>query len=362
LTVSRVLMLFNRPRAALLAEAEQGRCPDELLYGLRTLRERGWPIETSDDGFAPSWTTRAYRLLNDVLSHGGRRTGFHLQQALRLRTRLRRAELIFATADSSGMPVLLLRALGLIRTPVITSSIGLAETFGEPVGAVYGLYRRLLREAAAVIVYASDERAALIKLFGLAPEKVHFVTFGVQTDFFAGVATTAGPPLAFGIDHRRAWPTFLAAAAGYDGALELVSNPDLLRGLARPRNVLALPPEPIADLRARMQRARFVVLPVRDNNYSGATISLLQAMAAGKAVIVSRTRAVADGYGLVDGENCLLVPPGDVPALAAALDRLAHDEALVARLGANAAAHVRARHDIVHLATALENVWRGVRP
>jgi len=101
---------------------------------------------------------------------------------------------------------------------------------------------------------------------------------------------------------------------------------------------------------------------LRDNNYSGATISLLQAMAAGKAVIVSRTRAVADGYGLIDGENCLLVPPGDVPTLAAALDRLARDEKLIARLGVNAAAHVRAHHDIAHLATALENVWREVRP
>lgn len=354
----RVLMLFNKPRAARLAEAEQGRCPDELLYGLRTLRTRGWDVETSDDGFARTIGSRAYHALNHVLSRGGRRTGFHLKQALRLRERIRRADVVFATADSSGMPVLLLQALGLSKTPVVYSSIGLAETFGQPIGAVYGLYRRLLREAAAVIVYAPGERDALAKMFGLAPEKIHFVPFGVQTQFFAGEKSVAGPPLAFGIDHRRDWPTLFAAVAGFAGTLELVTNPDLLRGLARPRNVVALPPEPIAALRDRLLQARFVVLPVRDNNYSGATISLLQAMAAGKAVIVSRTRAIADGYGLVDGENCLLVEPGDVPALAGAIDRLARDDESAARLGAAAAAHVRAHHDIRRLAASIETVLR----
>ena len=39
--------------------------------------------------------------------------------------------------------------------------------------------------------------------------------------------------------------------------------------------------------------------------------TLLQAMAHGKPVVVSRTAAIAEGYGLEDGENCRLVPPGD---------------------------------------------------
>jgi glycosyltransferase involved in cell wall biosynthesis len=86
------------------------------------------------------------------------------------------------------------------------------------------------------------------------------------------------------------------------------------------------------ELRERLAAAPFVVLPVRENNYSGGTISLLQAMAAGKAVIVSRTAAVREGYGLADGENCLLVPPGDGAALAEAMERLRNDRDLAARL------------------------------
>jgi glycosyltransferase involved in cell wall biosynthesis len=104
------------------------------------------------------------------------------------------------------------------------------------------------------------------------------------------------------------------------------------------------------------------VLPVVDNSYTGATISLLQSMAAGRAAIVSRTRAIAEGYGLIDGENCLLVPPGDAEALAAAISRLRGDPATARRLGESAAAHVRAGFTIERLVDDLERALREALP
>ena len=44
---------------------------------------------------------------------------------------------------------------------------------------------------------------------------------------------------------------------------------------------------------------------------------------------------------VTDGESALVVPPGDVAATAAALDRLARDEALGLRLAARASIEVR---------------------
>jgi glycosyltransferase involved in cell wall biosynthesis len=37
-------------------------------------------------------------------------------------------------------------------------------------------------------------------------------------------------------------------------------------------------------------------------------------MALAKPVVVSRTDAIASGYGLEDGQNCRFVPPGDASA------------------------------------------------
>jgi glycosyltransferase involved in cell wall biosynthesis len=65
----------------------------------------------------------------------------------------------------------------------------------------------------------------------------------------------------------------------------------------------------------------------------------LEAMAAGAAVVVSRIGGLPEA--VTDGESGLVVEPGDVAALAGALDRLAGDATLRAALGAGARARVQ---------------------
>ncbi|MDX6407724.1 MAG: hypothetical protein QOE13_795, partial [Gaiellaceae bacterium] len=88
--------------------------------------------------------------------------------------------------------------------------------------------------------------------------------------------------------------------------------------------------------RERLAQARVVALPVRANSYSGATTTLLQAMAMAKPVVVSRTEAIEEGYGLVNGVNCRLVAPGDAEAFGAALDELLENPTAAAALGQQA--------------------------
>lgn len=66
--------------------------------------------------------------------------------------------------------------------------------------------------------------------------------------------------------------------------------------------------------------------------------TLLEALAAGTPVIATEVGGIPEV--LRDGENGLLVPAGDVDALAAAIDRLVHDDALRASLAAAAAPSV----------------------
>jgi glycosyltransferase involved in cell wall biosynthesis len=75
----------------------------------------------------------------------------------------------------------------------------------------------------------------------------------------------------------------------------------------------------LAQVRDALSAARVVALPVKPNTYSGATTVLLQAMALAKPVVVSRTDAIAAGYGLEDRVNCRLVEPGDAEAFEQAL-------------------------------------------
>ena len=100
----------------------------------------------------------------------------------------------------------------------------------------------------------------------------------------------------------------------------------------------ALPP---FFARATAFVAPYVVLASGDKD--GIPTSVVEAMAAGLPIVASDVGAI--GEVVVDGQEGLLVPPGDPAALAAALRRLFADGSLAARLGAAAARRFDAEFD-----------------
>jgi glycosyltransferase involved in cell wall biosynthesis len=86
-------------------------------------------------------------------------------------------------------------------------------------------------------------------------------------------------------------------------------------------------------------------------------LAVLEAMAAGKAVVAADT----DGPRLLieSGVSGVLVPPGDVDALSAALARLLDDPAARAALGAEASL-VGERHGVDDMVRNFETLWDDV--
>ena len=102
---------------------------------------------------------------------------------------------------------------------------------------------------------------------------------------------------------------------------------------------------------AALAAASVVAVPsvtAASGDRDGLPVVLLEAMAAGRAVVASDLPGIADV--VVDGSTGLLVSPGDVTALATALARLLDDASLRGRLG-SAAAVAAAELDIAAAAT-----------
>ena len=76
-------------------------------------------------------------------------------------------------------------------------------------------------------------------------------------------------------------------------------------------------------------------VPAESGDQDGPPVVLLEAMAAGCAIVASSLAGI-DAV-LVDGHTGLLVPPGDSAALAAAVSKLLRDGDLRAKLGGAAA-------------------------
>lgn len=119
-----------------------------------------------------------------------------------------------------------------------------------------------------------------------------------------------------------------------------------------PPGVTVLESMPHGTVMAAWRRALFGVFPSLSPEPFGMVVH--EAMSRGKAVIGTEPGGHRDM--VVDGENGLLVPSGDVAALAGAMERLIADEELRDRLGA--AAELRAeRFKADHWVPTLERLY-----
>jgi glycosyltransferase involved in cell wall biosynthesis len=109
-----------------------------------------------------------------------------------------------------------------------------------------------------------------------------------------------------------------------------------------------------ADLVHHLRSAELVVVP---SLFEGFSLPLIEAMACATPVVATTGGALPEVAGR-DGETALLVPPGDAPALAAAIGRALADPDLRARLGAAGRARVVDRFSWRAAAAGTVEVYR----
>jgi glycosyltransferase involved in cell wall biosynthesis len=288
------------------------------LFGMDEIRERGAEVRHNLEGDGPPlWSRALGNMANAVVNAAGGYGGDFASAFASLRT-ANRTDVVFATADSLALPLLLLKRAGLLRPPVVYTPIGLPERLDQV--RRRRLYARVLRRAHTIVTYSRAEADRLHEWIGT--EDVVFIPFGVDTEAFSPSDTKPDlDVVAIGADPRRDFDLLKAIAARHpELTFRIVATKDQISALGvLPKHVATESDIPLEDVRDRLSRARVVALPVRANSYSGATTVLLQAMALARPVVVSRTEAIADGYGLEDGVNCRLVEPGEVEAFEQAL-------------------------------------------
>jgi glycosyltransferase involved in cell wall biosynthesis len=136
----------------------------------------------------------------------------------------------------------------------------------------------------------------------------------------------------------------IVGSTGHDANLPERDYPSLLRRLAQDHNVNFLGPVSDDDLPALYRRAAVLVLPSVERTCYGREIrvsellglAVLEAMASGTPVIASRLGGLPEV--VQHGVTGFLVEPGNMAELRDRLAQLLQDQALAARLGANARA------------------------
>ncbi len=244
------------------------------------------------------------------------------------------------------------------------------------------VYRSMERLAAPwtdylVTINAEDEHAART-LGGITPERVARIPgIGVDVGRFAegSVSEETATAVRSGLD-IPAGAFVLAMVAEFS---PVKRHEHLLQALALvrdPRVMLVLVGDgPLeARIRARVQelglatRVRFAgyrrdvpaILAASDalvlvSEREGLNRSVLEAMAAGRPVIGTGTRGIADAVG---DDGGWIVPKNDVAALAAAIDAAAANPAEVVRRGAAARAHAETEFALPRIIAEYEELYR----
>jgi glycosyltransferase involved in cell wall biosynthesis len=230
-------------------------------------------------------------------------------------TRRRGFDHIYATGEDAGIPLALL--------------LRLARWYGRLTVVIHGAGTRRRRTVLRllgsriyryVICLGDEQRRLLTHAIGLPDSKVIRLDYWCDQQFFQPRAATHGDYiLSVGMESRD-YATLQAAARQLRYPLRIVASGwspgsgfTAVGGITETEQVTVVRGISFAELRDLYAGARFVVVPLKQVNYSAGVTSIVEGMAMGKAIIASAAPGILDYVR--DGVSGKLVPVGDVAAL-----------------------------------------------
>jgi glycosyltransferase involved in cell wall biosynthesis len=298
-----------------------GKAPDPLeIY--RAMAAEGVDVELLDPARKP---------LNPLYGQHPLYMGLDPARALKVLTRRRHFDMVLSVFESSCLVNLLLRRFVLFR-PVVA--------MWDIVPTTVWRARSIMQDIVVpridhLFLLSSGQRAYLEKRWRAAG-KTTVVYQHIDTGFFRPAAPSAdGPVLAIGDDIGRDYDTLMQAVHDLDVDLVAKTRRPLGDPTGRRARVRQISDRlSFQSLRELYAAARFVVVPLHNTlNVSGVG-SVLEALAMGKAMIVSDNPPIRDYVR--PGETALVVPPSDPRALREAILTLHTDAQKREFLGRNA--------------------------
>ncbi|MCC7126644.1 MAG: glycosyltransferase family 4 protein [Acidobacteria bacterium] len=195
----------------------------------------------------------------------------------------------------------------------------------------------------AMCVSAKREALVYAERLAIPAGRFHFVPWHTNVLEPRMAPVTGNYAFAAGRTSRD-WRTLAAAAEGVDVQITVVCSQEDAAAVRFPSNVTVLTDIPYDRYRSLLEGARLVLVPLEAHAYSSGQVVILEAMALGKPLITTRVLGTED-Y-VTDGVDGVLVPPGDVAALRAAIHDVATTPGRAEALGRTALEKVQRQHTL----------------
>jgi glycosyltransferase involved in cell wall biosynthesis len=272
--------------------------------------------------------------------------------------RARNYDVIFSNGENVGVPLAAMLKLMSRRPGHVLIGHRLSAPKKKP------FLRALHPQMDAIFVYAATQKTYAESVLGIPGPQLHLIPFHADTRFYHPMPDVR-------VDERissaglelRDYPTLIEAVRGLDVDVRLAAaspwskrkNETADRALPSNVNARGYGYRELRDLYAS---SRFVVVPLYDTDFQAGVTTILEAMAMGRATIVSRTRGQRDV--IQHGVNGIYVPPGDPAALRRAIVDLLASPERAARLGAQARRTIESEMSLDLWADRIARVVRRV--
>jgi glycosyltransferase involved in cell wall biosynthesis len=213
-----------------------------------------------------------------------------------------------------------------------------------------------LKHADHVILLSEEARAAVAGVAPLVPTSVVANPVVIDGDALGASSTPPVALFAGTIGHRKGVDRLVAAwrllvAEGIEGHCRIVGRIDDYRPPPTERMSVEGPVHPRA-VRELLRSVRVVVLP---SNAEGMPMVLTEALAGGRPFVATPVGGTAE----IAANPRMLVPVGDVPALAAAMGRYLRDPELAEQDGLRGQAHMAATRSPEVIDAQLRRIYEG---
>ncbi len=323
---------------------KNSKIPSEFFYGYIELLEQGHNVrifEENDLGF---------RLKNKYINLGliflskiffniplNMLFGFIFSGGFR---KLDRSQTIIATTNAVGICLALSKNLGFLKNNVIFINMGL---FAKKQGTLKTYVYKKILENVKMLTLSKYERNFLSIEF--KAKNVNYLQFGVDKSFWQEKSFYQKNPsennsyiLSIGGDLARDWDLLINSWQSNFPCLKIIS-PSQIKTTKNNIRIISSNwhEEKLSDLEIKdtISNALFVIIPLKETIQPSGQSTCLQAMACGKAVLISDIKGIWDRDLLKHKENIFLIKPSDKNALIKGVKSLLKQKSLRIRLENN---------------------------
>ena len=336
-----VLYIFKRPVAKDIKKAQIGSYPKDFFYGAIN-SDQNIEISVFDDFFYNFLLQKIQSLLYIFLLRLFK-IGFSIILVITQIKHAKKSDLIFATVDTVGLPLLMMKTLKIFSKPIVINTCGLYDTLLEANSLLYTkIVSNFFKKASLIISGGSFyECRKLSQLLSIPIQKFSFVRFGIDTYYFKPTKKqkTGSYVLVIGADLKRDWYLVKQLAEKFFNLkFVIITLPNLIN-VELPGNCQVIYNQPIAIVRKYIRNSKFLLIPSFQNYHFAGQSTAFRGMSCAKTVIFTKSFGVSE-YKIRNFKQAILIRPSNLSDAIKAFEWINKNENKLEDIGKNAREHI----------------------